>query len=58
MKKSLTNILNSISTRIVLIFIVLILPLNILVIGYMNQAKNTIIGQAEFNSQKIADYYM
>ncbi len=58
MKKTLANMLNSISTRIVLIFIVLILPLNILVIAYMNHTKNTIIEQTEFNSQKFADYYM
>lgn len=58
MKRRIHYILNSVSTRVILIIIALILPLNALVIIYMNNAKNTMIEQAEFNSQKLADYYM
>lgn len=57
MKKTV-RILNSVSTRVILIIIALVLPLNIVSMIYMNNARNTIIEQAEFNSQKIADYKM
>lgn len=58
MKKTVCYILNSVSTRVIMIIIALVLPLNILAIIYMNNAKNAIIKQAELNSQKLADYYM
>ena len=57
MKKTV-HILNSVSTKVILIIIALVLPLNVLAIVYMNNARNTIIEQAEFNSQKLADYKM
>lgn len=58
MKRKLKHLLNSVSTRVILIIIALVFPLNVLVIIYMDYTKDTIIRQAEQNSQKLADYYM
>lgn len=41
-----------------MIIIILVLPLNIIAITYANEARRTIIEQAEFSSQRLADYHM
>lgn len=58
MKRTFTHIFNSVSTRVILIIIALVLPLNVVALIYMDITKSTIIRQAEQSSQKMADYYM
>ena len=50
--------LQSVSTKVILVIIILILPLNILTIIYTNQARDTMTTQARDGIQKIADSYM
>ena len=50
--------LESVSTKVILVIIVLVLPLNILTIIYTNQSRNTMLEQAEEGVRKIADSYM
>ena len=50
--------LQSVSTKVILVIIILILPLNVLTIIYTNQARDTMISQAEDGIQKVADSYM
>ena len=52
------NLFTSVSTRVLLIVVALVLPLNIIAIVYTDRAVASIEEQARFNIQKIADYNM
>lgn len=52
------NIRTSVSMRILLIVVALVLPLNVIAIVYTDRAVTSIEEQARFNIQKIADYNM
>lgn len=57
-KNKIRNIFTSVSSRILLIIIALVLPLNVIAIVYTDRAVSSIEEQARFNIQKIADYNM
>ena len=52
------RILNHVSARIALIMVILVLPLNIIAMIYMHNARQTILDQETFHTQKLADYQM
>lgn len=52
------NLFTFVSTRVLLIVVALVLPLNIIAIVYTDRAVASIEEQARFNIQKIADYNM
>ena len=50
--------MQSVSTKVILVIIILILPLNVLTIIYTNQARDTMTAQARDGIRKAADSYM
>lgn len=58
MINKIKHVLSSISTKILLIMIILVLPLNVIAVIYTDQAVKSIVDQVEYNIQKVGDYQM
>jgi Predicted signal transduction protein with a C-terminal ATPase domain len=56
--KRINRIFNSISIKVILVIIILVLPLNLIAIMESNTVIDTIVEQARISSQNFADTYM